>query len=85
MAKETNVKKRMEQILDNTRSIPPAFARRGWVTLLVCSLPVVYFASTVQLAPAQTRTRRAASGTTGDQTAGARHAAHNRTDTTTLP
>ncbi len=55
MAKETNVEKRMEQILDDTRTIPPAFARRGWVTLLLCSLPVGYFASTVQLAPAQTR------------------------------
>jgi|SRR5579872_505665 len=56
MAKETNVEKRMEQILDDTRTIPPAFARRGWVTLLVCSLPVGYFASAVQLAPAQTKT-----------------------------
>jgi GWxTD domain-containing protein len=56
MAKETNVEKRMEQILDDTRRIPPAFGRRGWVALLVCSLPVGYFASAVQLAPAQTRT-----------------------------
>ena len=55
IAKETNVKKRMEQILDDRRTIPPAFGRRGWVTLLVCSLPVGYFASAVQLAPAQTR------------------------------
>jgi GWxTD domain-containing protein len=57
MAKETNVEKRMEQILDETRPIPPAFARRGWVTLLVCSLPVAYVASTVQLARAQRQTR----------------------------
>jgi GWxTD domain-containing protein len=56
MAKETNVKKRMEQILDDTRTIPPAFGRRGWMTLLVCSLPVGYFASAVQFAPAQSRT-----------------------------
>jgi GWxTD domain-containing protein len=56
MAKETNVKKRMEQILDDTRTIPPAFGRRGWVTLLACSLPLGYFISTVQLAPAQTKT-----------------------------
>ena len=56
MAKETNVEKRMEQILDDRRTIPPAFARRGWVTLLLCSLPVGYFASAVQLAPAQTGT-----------------------------
>jgi hypothetical protein len=56
MAKETNVEKRMEQILDDKRKIPPAFGWRGWVTLLVCSLPVGYFASAVQFAPAQTRT-----------------------------
>jgi GWxTD domain-containing protein len=56
MAKETNVEKRMEQILDETRKLSPAFGRRGWVTLLMCSLPVGYFASAVQLAPAQTRT-----------------------------
>lgn len=56
MAKETNVEKRMEQILDHTRTIPPAFGRRGWAALLMCSLPVGYLASTVQLAPAQTRT-----------------------------
>jgi GWxTD domain-containing protein len=55
MAKESNVEKRMEQILDDTRTIPPAFGRRGWVTLLVCSLPLAYVVSTVQLAPAQTR------------------------------
>jgi GWxTD domain-containing protein len=57
MAKETNVEKRMVQILDDTRTIPPAFGRRGWVTLLVCSLPLVYFASTVELARAQRLTR----------------------------
>jgi GWxTD domain-containing protein len=56
MAKETNVEKRMEQILDDARTIPPAFAKRGWVTLLLCSVPAGYFASAVQLAPAQTRT-----------------------------
>jgi len=56
MAKETNVEKRMEQILDDSRTIPPAFGRRGWVALLMCTLPVGYFASSVQLAPAQTRT-----------------------------
>jgi GWxTD domain-containing protein len=55
MAKEANVQRRMEQILDDTRTIPAAFGRRGWVTLLMCSLPVGYFASAVQLAPAQTR------------------------------
>jgi GWxTD domain-containing protein len=46
----------MEQILDDGRTIPPGFGRRGWVTMLVCSLPVGYLATAVQLAPAQTRT-----------------------------
>jgi GWxTD domain-containing protein len=54
MAKETNVEKRMQQILDDTRTIPPAFGRQGWVTLLLCGLPLGYFVSAVQLAPAQT-------------------------------
>ena len=62
MAKETNVEKRMEQILDDGRTIPTAFGRQGWVTLLMCSLPVVYFASAVQLAPAQTRIAQARPG-----------------------
>jgi len=56
MAKKTNVQKRMDQILDDTRKIPPTFGRRGWVALLVCGLPVGYFASAVQLAPAQIKT-----------------------------
>lgn len=55
MAKETNVEKRMEQILDDTRTIPPVFGRRSWLTLLVCSLPLAYVASTVELAHAQTK------------------------------
>jgi GWxTD domain-containing protein len=55
MAKETNVEKRMEQILDDGRTILPGIGRRGWVALLMCSAPVGYFASAVQLAPAQTR------------------------------
>jgi GWxTD domain-containing protein len=54
MAKETNVQKRMDHILDQTRPIPPAFGRSGWVTLLVCGLPLAYLASAVQLARAQT-------------------------------
>jgi len=56
MAKETNVEKRMQQILDDARTIPPAFGRRGWAALLMCTLPVGYFASAVQLTHAQNRT-----------------------------
>jgi len=57
MAKETNVEKRLEQILDETRQLSAAFGRRGWVALLVCGLPLAYLASTVQLARAQRQTR----------------------------
>ena len=60
MAKETNVQKRMDHILDQTRPFPPALGRSGWVTLLVCSLPLAYLASAVQLAPAQRQTRSGA-------------------------
>lgn len=60
MAKETSVERRMAQILDDTRTIPPAFGRRGWVTLLVCSLPLGYLASTVELAQAERQARSGA-------------------------
>src|SRR4029077_19250067 len=54
MAKQSTVQKRIEQILDETRQIPKAFSASRWATLAVCSLPLVYVVSSVQLAPAQT-------------------------------
>jgi GWxTD domain-containing protein len=53
MVKESNVQKRLNRILDESRSISANFGRRGWVVLLLGSLPVAYFAWAVQLAPAQ--------------------------------
>jgi GWxTD domain-containing protein len=57
MAKHNTVEKRIEQILDETRQIPKAFGASRWATLAVCSLPLVYLVSAVQLAPAQSPPR----------------------------
>jgi GWxTD domain-containing protein len=54
MAKPNTVQKRIEQIMDETRQIPKAFGASRWATLAVCSLPLLYLVSSVQLAPAQT-------------------------------
>jgi len=56
MAKEANVETRIDRILDETRRIPQALGRRGWLALALCSVPWIYMAATVQLAPAQTVT-----------------------------
>ena len=53
MAKETHVQKRMDRILDETRKIPAAFGRPAWIALAMCSLPIAYLASTLQLVHAQ--------------------------------
>ena len=57
MAKHSTVQKRIDQILDETRRIPKAFGASRWATLAVCSLPLVYLISAVQLAPAQSPPR----------------------------
>ena len=56
MAKAAEVRKRIERILDETRQIPRALTAPRWLALVACSLPLVYVASVVQLAPAQTPT-----------------------------
>jgi len=53
MAKSSTVQKRIDQILDETRQIPKDFRTSRWATLALCSLPLVYLVSAVQLAPAQ--------------------------------
>jgi len=53
MAKPSTVQKRIDQILDETRQISMGFGASRWATLAVCSLPLVYLVSAVQLAPAQ--------------------------------
>jgi beta-lactamase regulating signal transducer with metallopeptidase domain len=54
MAKEANVETRINRILDETRRIPKALGRRGWIALGIFAVPLIYTATTVQLAPAQT-------------------------------
>jgi GWxTD domain-containing protein len=53
MARESNVKLRIERILDESRSLPRIFGRRGWAALFACAVPVLYLASAARLAPAQ--------------------------------
>ena len=53
MAKASEVKMRVERILDETRQIPRGVSRRRWALLAACSLPLIYLAAAVQFAPAQ--------------------------------
>lgn len=53
MAKVAEVRQRIERILDETRQIPRGLTRSRWAVAIACSLPIVYMASVVQLAPAQ--------------------------------
>jgi GWxTD domain-containing protein len=55
MAKQANVKKRIDRILDETRHLPEAFRASRWTALVACGVPLAYLASSVQLAPAQSR------------------------------
>ena len=57
MAESSTVQKRIDQILDETRQISMGFGASRWATLAVCSLPLVYLVSAVQLAPAQSPPR----------------------------
>lgn len=56
MAKESQVKKRIDQILDETRQISGAWSPARWLALLAFSLPLVYLLTTVQLVRAQEQT-----------------------------
>ncbi len=53
MAKASEVTMRIERILDETRQIPSGVMRRRWAMLAACSLPLIYAAAVVQLAPAR--------------------------------
>jgi len=53
MANVTEVRRRIERILDETRQIPRGLTRSRWVALIAASLPVIYVASVLQLAPAR--------------------------------
>jgi beta-lactamase regulating signal transducer with metallopeptidase domain/Mg-chelatase subunit ChlD len=49
MAKESNVIRRVNRILNRRFSIPKPFGRLAWVTLFACSLPVIYLSAAVKL------------------------------------
>ena len=53
MANVAEVKHRIERILDETRQIPTGLTRLRWLALVAMSLPLIYFAAAVQLAPAR--------------------------------
>ena len=52
MAKVSDVRTRIDRILDESRRIPRPFTRRCWMVLLLCGLPPVFLASVVQVVPA---------------------------------
>lgn len=52
MARASEVRMRIERILDETRQIPRGLSARRWAVLAACSLPLIYLASVLQLAPA---------------------------------
>ena len=52
MAKESNVIRRVNRILNRRLQVPKPFGRPAWVTLIACSLPVIYLSAAVKLAPA---------------------------------
>jgi protein TonB len=58
MANVTEVRHRIERILDETRQIPKGLTRSRLAALIACSLPLIYVASVVQLAPAEAQDGR---------------------------
>jgi hypothetical protein len=52
MAKESNVMRRANRILDRSLQVSKPFGRLAWATLFACSLPVIYLSAAVKLAPA---------------------------------
>jgi Mg-chelatase subunit ChlD len=51
MAKESNVGRRLNRIVNWRLAAAKPFGRMAWVALLTCSMPLVYLSAAVQLAP----------------------------------
>ena len=51
MAKDSNVIRRVNRILDRRLQVSKPFGRFAWVTLIACSMPVIYLSAAVTLAP----------------------------------
>jgi Mg-chelatase subunit ChlD len=47
MARESNVGRRVNRILDRGIQMPKPFGRLGWATLFACGLPVIYLSAAV--------------------------------------
>jgi len=67
MAKASEVKMRIERILDETRQIPRGVTRLRWALLVACSLPLIYVASVAQLVPAQAQEQQQTAGAAAQQ------------------
>jgi Mg-chelatase subunit ChlD len=52
MAKDSNVIRRVNRILDGSRHVAKPLGRIAWVTLFACSLPLIYLSAAVKLASA---------------------------------
>jgi VWFA-related protein len=50
MARDSNVIRRVNRILDARLQVPKPLGRHAWVTLFACSLPVIYLSAAVKLA-----------------------------------
>jgi Mg-chelatase subunit ChlD len=50
MAKDSNVLRRVNRILSQRVQVPKPFGRLAWVTLFMCSLPVIYLSAAINLA-----------------------------------
>ncbi len=51
MARPSQVRRRIDAILDETRAAHPGLTRIGWTAVLLCSVPVVYAAGTLRMEP----------------------------------
>jgi beta-lactamase regulating signal transducer with metallopeptidase domain/Mg-chelatase subunit ChlD len=49
MARESNVARRVNRILEARRPVTKPFGRAAWVALFACSLPVIYLSAAVRL------------------------------------
>ena len=51
MAKESNVTRRVNRIINRRLPAARPFGRMAWVMLLTCSMPLIYLSAAVELAP----------------------------------
>ena len=54
MARASQVRKRLERVMDQTRKVLPGMSRARWAAAMLCAAPVVCGLAVLQLAPAQT-------------------------------